>query len=169
MIAQHGGRIYAISPPGKGATFVVELPILENQDKTDSASPTVEPQVVSEGKILVVDDEPSVLEFLTHVLTEEGHKVDTASNGTTALEKITAEEYDLVLLDVRLPQIGGIEVYYSIERMSRRLARKVVLITADTNGADTQSFLERTGAKHLAKPFDTNAVKRVVNSVVQET
>jgi CheY-like chemotaxis protein len=67
-----------------------------------------------------------------------------------------------------LPQIGGIEVYYSIERISRRLAKKVVLITADINGADTRSFLKTTGAKHLTKPFDTDSVKRVVHSILQE-
>ena len=103
------------------------------------------------------------------MLGDEGHKVDTANNDTAALEKISTEEYDLVLLDVKLPQIGGIEVYYSIERMSRHLAKKVVLITGDTNGADTQSFLKTTGAKHLTKPFDTNAVKHVVHSILQET
>ena len=48
------------------------------------------------------------------------------------------------------------------------LAEKVVVITADINGADTRSFLKRTGAKYLTKPFDINAVKRVVRSLLKE-
>ena len=115
----------------------------------------------------MIDDEPSVLEFLVGVLSDEGHIVDTASNGAAALEKLRTREYDLVLLDVKLPGMSGGEVYHAIERMSRCLVGKVVLITGDIDGSDTRTFLARTGAKYLTKPFDTSALKQVIHSVMQ--
>ena len=79
--------------------------------------------------ILIVDDEPSILQSLGGLLTDEGFVIMTASNGYDALKMIDQESPDLVLLDVRLPDIGGVDVLQRLKDSGD--ARAVIMITAD--------------------------------------
>ena len=116
IITEHGGRIYAESKSGKGATFVVELPIIGEEKRPEPKEPAAdEPRQVGVAKILVVDDEPVVREFLTQVLTNEGHKVETVGNADDALKRITSDRYSLILLDIKMPGMNGIELYERIQ------------------------------------------------------
>ncbi|MCJ7653700.1 MAG: PAS domain S-box protein, partial [Dehalococcoidia bacterium] len=87
IVSEHGGRIYAESKPGKGATFIVELPIITEHKQLEFPEPAVQQQQkVTGAKILVVDDEPVVRKFISRVLAEEGHQVETVDNAEDALE-----------------------------------------------------------------------------------
>ena len=68
-------------------------------------------------KILVVDDEQGIREFLSFELSQQGYEVFTASNGAEALERIRAEKFSLVISDIRMPMLGGLEALEAIKRM----------------------------------------------------
>jgi PAS domain S-box-containing protein len=167
IITQHKGRIYAQSESGKGATFVIELPIVAEPVQAGKAKVTrKEPQKPRGAKILVVDDEAAILTFLSRLLTEWGHSVETINNADTALERLRTERYSLVLLDIKLPGMSGIELYHHIEEIAPVLARRVMFITGDIMEGTTRGFLEKTGAPYITKPIDIEALKKIINSIL---
>ena len=169
IIAGHGGRIYAESKLGKGATFIVELPVVTMAEQLKLAEPDAEEaQRVAGVKILVMDDEPTILSFVSRALTDEGYKVETVDNATEALEKIKSQRYNLILLDIKLPGMSGIELYRRIQKIARSLTKRVVFITGDVIGARTTAFLSQTKAPHIAKPFDATQLKKEINRMLRE-
>jgi nitrogen-specific signal transduction histidine kinase len=169
IIIEHGGRIYVQSKPGKGATFIVELPIVTKPEQLKLAEPAAEEASMVDGaSILVVDDEPTILRFLSRVLTKEGYEVETVDNGDDALERLKSKRYSLILLDIKLPGVSGIDLYKRIQKVAQSLARKVVFITGDVMGIDTKYFLTRTKALCLAKPFDIEELKKNTNRLLAQ-
>ena len=167
IITEHNGRIYAQSEPGQGATFIVELPVVAQKRRPSSAKPAAKKfQKVAPANILVVDDEPAILSFLSQLLTSQGHRVDTVDNATDALEKIKSHSYSLALLDIKIPGMAGTELYDRIKRIDQSLAKRVVFISGDVLGVDTMAFLSKTKAPWIAKPFDIEQLKKVVNSIL---
>jgi len=170
IITQHQGRIYAQSQPGKGATFVIELPIVAEPVQTGKAEETKkEPQKSRGAKILVVDDEQAILTFLSRLLTEWGHTVETINNADAALERLKTERYSLILLDIKLPGMSGIELYHHIEEIVPALTRRVMFITGDVMEGTTREFLEKAKAAHITKPLDIEALKKMINRALNQT
>jgi len=169
IIAEHNGQIYAESKRGQGATFIVELPIVTRPQQLGLAEPELEEsQEAAKARILVVDDEPVIRDFLSHVLTDEGHEVETVDNADDALEKVETERYSLILLDIKMPGMSGIELYNHFKKTAQSLARRVVFITGDVMGADTTAFLSRTKAPRIDKPFDAEQLKNEINRILRE-
>jgi PAS domain S-box-containing protein len=170
IITHHQGRIYAQSQPGKGATFVVELPIVADPSQPGRAEVNKkEPGKPRGAKILVVDDEAAILTFLNRLLTECGHSVETINNADTALKRLRTERYSLVLLDIKLPGMSGIELYHHIEEIAPALARRVIFITGDVMESSTRSFLEKTGVPYITKPLDIEVLKKTINRALNRT
>lgn len=170
IIAEHNGRIYAESEPGKGATFIVELPIICEEKQLEMAEPVEdEPEKVTEARILVVDDEPTNLQYLSRMLTEEGHEVETVDNGGDALEMIEKGSYDLILADIKMPGMSGMELYKRVKKAFPSLAGRVVFITGDVMGADTMDFLTRAKASYITKPFDVKQLKKDIGRILSES
>ena len=168
IIAEHKGRLYAESKPGKGATFVVELPVITEEKQLEMAEPAEEVKEVAPARILVVDDEPAICQFLKRVLTGEGHEVETVASAGDALERIKGTRYNLILLDIKLPDKSGIELYKHIKDATPSWAKRIVFITGDVMGTDTRSFLSRTRVPYITKPFDTKQLKRDINRKLTE-
>ncbi|MFC2006854.1 PAS domain S-box protein [Chloroflexota bacterium] len=167
IIMQHTGKIYARSTPGKGATFIVELPIVDHGEQLALDEPAVAgTKSTSKARILVVDDDPIVQEFLTAVLTEEGHKVDIVDNGDDAMERLGSEEYDVILLDVKLPGISGIDIYEELDKSSKSLVSKVIFITGDMMSVDTMVFIKSAQAPYLTKPFDAEQLTKEIGRIL---
>ncbi len=169
IVTGHGGRIYAQSELGKGATFFVELATVTEAAQLKPVEPPAgEPKKEPGGRILVVDDEPLVQQLLTKMLSEEGHEVDIVDNGDAAVEKLQSEDYDVVLVDAKLPGMSGTEVYEHLQREAKPLVSRVVFITGDVMSEDTMAFLTRTKARYIAKPFDTERLRKDIKSMLTQ-
>jgi signal transduction histidine kinase/ActR/RegA family two-component response regulator len=157
IVKAHGGHIEVRSGEGEGVTFVIELPIIEGLcptpvDKTKDAIATD----LNIPRVLVIDDEETIDELITEILSEEGSQVDSASTGEQALQKMKEQRYDLIVCDIRMPGMDGREVYSKIERSEPQLAERFLFVTGDIS-EQTRAFLKKTHRPYLMKPFTMNA------------
>ncbi len=118
------------------------------------------------ASILVVDDEINICRILDRLLTREGHVVDTALGAELALEKVKIKTYDLVLMDLRMPGMNGIDLYAELKAFDPRYESRVVFITGDVISPKNREFLEHAGARYIAKPFTGDALLHRVNSTL---
>jgi len=170
IIAEHSGAMYVKSRLGKGATFIIELPIVaEGEEKIEMVEAVEEAWKPHGGRILVVDDEPAILTFLKKVLGGEGCDVVTAGSGKDALEMIGSGEYGLILSDIKMPGLSGAELYEHIGKVAPSLQKRVIFITGDLISTDTREFLKRAKAPYVTKPFDIAGLKEEVSRLIAGT
>jgi two-component system, OmpR family, response regulator RegX3 len=112
------------------------------------------------GRILVVDDDPGVLEVVSYSLRGEGFEVDTASDGAAALDRALGEPYDLVILDLMLPSMSGTEVCRQLRGERRYMP--ILMLTAKDAELDRVLGLELGADDYVTKPFSqTELMSRV--------
>jgi len=167
IITEHGGTIHAESKRGKGATFIIDLPIVTEDKQLElGKSEGEELTTTMPSKILIVDDETIVQRYLTDVLTGEGHDVKIIENGGEAFQEINNNSYDVILLDIKLPGKTGIEIYREIRKKSKSVVKKIIFITGDVMGQDTMAFLSRNNVPYITKPLDTEQLNEKINYVM---
>ena len=113
-------------------------------------------------RILIVEDEPSVLDLIVQVMEMEGYEVVSARNGHDALALIRETAFDFIICDVKMPDLSGEAFYEEVERGYPRLRRRIAFVTGDTFSSESIEFLDRTGAPYLLKPFNLTDLKKMV-------
>ena len=121
---------------------------------------------MSGSKVLVVDDEPTVREVVAGYLRRDGHDVSEAGDGTTALELLDAEPPDLVVLDMMLPGVNGLDVLRRVRAVSDI---PVIMLTARAEESDRVSGLELGADDYVVKPFSPRELAARVNGVLRRT
>jgi DNA-binding response OmpR family regulator len=122
--------------------------------------------MAAEARVLVVDDEPIVREVLSRYLAREGFDVETASDGQAALEVFEATRPQLVVLDLMLPRVDGLEVF---RRIRARNGAAVIMLTARGEETDRVVGLELGADDYIAKPFSPREVVARVRAVLRRT
>ena len=117
--------------------------------------------------ILVIDDEPSVVRALSGLLRRDGYVVGTASNGWHALAQLQAQPYDVIVCDLRMPELDGPAFYAILTRQYPALRQRVIFLTGDTRGAANQTFLTQSGRPWLRKPSPIAMIRRAIQHVLQ--
>ena len=172
-----GGVVSVESEPGRGATFIVELraaPLLEKAPSKPSAAasaasferPVALALPVERRRVLIVEDEATVANLVADVLREEGHEVVSLLDSIEALERITGEEFDLLICDLKMPKLDGQALYEEAVRRGRTSRDRVLFITGDTMRPRTLEFVERDGLPYLAKPFLVEELIETVRRVL---
>jgi CheY-like chemotaxis protein len=113
----------------------------------------VSAEAVTGKRILVVEDEPLIAALLTDMLTADGHEVDAVGTGVAALEQIAKRPYDLILSDLRMPELDGPGLYRELKRRHEHMLSRIVFVTGSALDPGNGQFLEETGARWLSKPF----------------
>lgn len=163
IVRGHGGRIAAANRPEGGAVFTIHLPVREQADVQPKADSTGEAAPAAPARILVVDDEPIVGDFVERALAELGHRVVVAQTGEAAVGGIRDGAWDLVVCDLKLPDMGGAEIYRAALECAPALRDRFVFLTGDTLGPETAAFLRTDPGPWLEKPLTPDQLKRVVN------
>ena len=103
-------------------------------------------------RVLVVDDESEIREFLADVLTEEGYDVVSASSGEEAILEANIGKFDIVLLDVRMPGIDGIKAYWNIKKINP--STRAIIMTTFYNENEITACIHKGVDIYLPKPFE---------------
>jgi PAS domain S-box-containing protein len=164
LVKMHGGVIQAFSPgTGQGSEFVMRLPALPDTQTPQASAPAEEALAVAPPRrILVVDDNVDGAKSLTMLLRMYGHEVHTAHDGPAALEVARNTPLDVVLLDIGMPHMSGLEVARRL-RGDLRLTN-VLLIAMTGYGQDDDRHRSQAAGfnAHMIKPLDLDALQAIL-------
>jgi len=170
IVQEHRGSIDVRSQPDAGTTFTIDLPIQADESGAEPEAMSLQEVMggspTRKGRILLVDDEKSILDVIGDVLRMDGHNVETTTSGSTALGRVRQERFDVILSDLKMPGMSGQELFERLAEIDGSLSKRLVFTTGDLASPETLDFLERTGNPYLQKPFDLNSVRRLVQAML---
>ncbi|MBI4539538.1 MAG: response regulator [Gemmatimonadetes bacterium] len=169
IVREHGGRLGVEDNEWEGATFSFTLPV-------DTGAPeTVAPRDIRVGppgepvrgpmRVLVVDDEAPVREFMRAVLERLGHDVADVGSGSEALDVLARGEFDAVICDLRMPGLDGSELETRLREQGAEVADRIIFATGDTARGDVLRFLDGLGRPYLLKPFTAQELERALEQL----
>ncbi len=126
------------------------------------------PREAPQGAILVVDDDEVIRGLLCSCLKREGHTIMTAKDGRQALDLLTAHDFDLVLLDVIMPETNGYQVLEQMKNTNRLRNIPVIMISAFNEAGSAVRCIELGAEEYLAKPFDPNMLRARVKACLEK-
>jgi len=156
-----GGRIEVSSEVGKGALFRIVLPPARNDATATSGPDAVEAVEPERGRrrVLFVDDEVEVGRSAQRILGRD-HEVKAVTSALDALELVAEESFDIILCDLMMPAMTGMEFFAELERRQPELCSRVVFMSGGVFSPDAQEFVRRH--PHIGKPLSTKTLRDVV-------
>src|ERR1051325_3455930 len=130
-----------------------------------STTETATGSAVAASRVLIVDDQKEVAEFLAQILQLIGYEVSTESNPLTALERLENENFDLVISDFKMPELGGFEFYQAVIFLRPSLGARFVFLTGDVFNFETESLLRSVGVPVIEKPFSMATGEETLSQV----
>ncbi len=171
LVELMGGCISVDSTPGEGASFYFVLPFQSASDSEVRARDIEMEELEVEqlpfrARFLVVDDNPINRNVASAMLEEVGGQVDVCENGTSALERFRASRYDLVMLDIQMPDMNGYDVALAMRDIdaSRGTTTPLVAVTAHSEPALDKGGANRIMDSYLVKPFTFRSLRQVLAS-----
>jgi DNA-binding NtrC family response regulator len=146
-----------------GAAFHVFLPVSEDE------APPARAAMAAGGRrsVLVIDDDAQVSALVERILSRAGYAAEAEREPLRALELVSQRHYDVVVCDLLMPQISGMELHERVSQLSPTLARRFIFITGDATRPTVQSFLQGSGLPYVLKPFAAQQLLAVVEGMFE--
>ena len=171
IIQEHGGTIRAERAGERGCRIVIGLPIVRDPSTQATLPTRVARATGGDGaprplRVLAVDDETMILELVSDALSRDGHRVETACSGREALARLEQERFDVLVLDLKMPEMDGRQLFEAIQARWPDISRRVIFASGDTIHPETREFIDRSARPCLDKPFRLEDLGRAIASVV---
>ena len=168
LVTLMGGEVGVESTPGVGSTFWARLTLKRTPLPASPAVEQADPQLPSlAGHVLVVEDDPLNQEMVCELLREIGLTVETVANGRLAIERVKTGTFDLILMDLQMPECDGLDATRAILALPDRVAPPIVAFTADILADDQAQCLAAGMVDFIAKPIDVQRLHAVLASYLK--
>lgn len=161
LIHAMGGRIQVSSEEGRGSRFSVFLAVAAVQRDLDAPTSDLPSATLRRLRLLIIDDEVLVARAVRRMFDKE-FRVEIALDGKAALEKLEQGDYDVILCDVMMPGIGGIDVFRQVRAKNEALAGRFVFATGGLFSQELSDAVRRLSNMIVEKPFDPDELRRVI-------
>jgi PAS domain S-box-containing protein len=163
IVTDMGGELTVESVVGKGTTFRVSLPVAAETKEYEAVAPVHSvSDTIRRGRILVVDDEEIVVRSVKRILSKE-HDVVALVSAAEALALCTGgEKFDLILCDLMMPDMTGMDLYHELSRVAPEQADRMIFVTGGAFTEKARHFLSETPKEHLEKPFLSANLRAIV-------
>jgi CheY-like chemotaxis protein len=166
IVTQLGGTIEVHSEVGKGSLFRVRL-LASHQDQAETEAPSTPPAPAARARVIVVDDEPALGRTLIRAL-EDTHDIEATTSAKELLARIAAgERFDVIISDLMMPEMTGIELYEHLEKAAPEQARRVVFLTGGAFTQSAREFLANVQNPSLEKPLLLKDLLSAIADIVQ--
>jgi PAS domain S-box-containing protein len=162
IVKDIGGDLTVESEMGVGTTFRVSLPIAKAEVTESVAAPPV-PMAARRGRILLVDDEEMVIRALTRILSHGNDVVSTLEAKDALARCERGEQFDLILCDLMMPIMTGMELYHELVRVAPEQAKRMIFVTGGAFTEKARTFLSETLKEHIEKPFNSANLRAIVH------
>ncbi|PAV24809.1 histidine kinase, partial [Tamilnaduibacter salinus] len=156
LVTRMGGTIQFETTAGEGTRFFFSLPLISAAEKapSDLSPKTTDGSSTESPKILVVEDDPDVASLLRIMLEDAGYRVAICHTGAEALESIQAESWNLISLDLMLPDVSGLDIIRRLKKQAATADIPIVVVSAKVNQGRLELNGEADNIAWLAKPID---------------
>lgn len=163
LVRMMGGKLTVDSTPGKGSRFSFQLKLQATQPPAPKPQPTTKSDQ-RPLRILVAEDNEVNRVLIDRILTRNGHNVSTVTNGQLAIDRLRQETFDIVLMDVHMPEMDGLAATRELRQLEQALGRHtpVVALTALAVKGDAEMCLAAGMDDYLSKPLNVNDLAKVL-------